>query len=218
MKRLRGTTESQNTRGLALRVLIVMGLATAIDAGFAARVAAAADMAPVPPGAPSAYREPSAPGANAPPEPYSVQIVIADAAGLLAAQVASTKTNLPWPFLGGWLLPSPIVHLAHGNPGRALGSLFLHAAMPVAGFFVGLEIAGCHDNFLSEESTCSSRPAMWGLALGMLSATVIDAATLARLDAAQAPRAPPPEPGLTWIPTLTVGPRADLGLSWRGLF
>lgn len=206
MKRLPGATERENISALVLRVLIIVGLPTAIDVGFASR-AAGADTDPVPTAAPSE-----------PVQPYSVQIVLADAAGLIAAQVASTATNVPWPFLGGWLLPSPIVHLAHGNPGRAVGSLLLHAAMPVMGGLAGFTIAGCHDNFLSEESTCDFGLVKWGVVLGMLSATVIDAATLARMDVAQAPSPPPPAPGFAWIPTLTVSPRADVGLSWRGLF
>jgi hypothetical protein len=210
---------------------MVFGIATAMNVALPGR-AAATDETPLgaaAPATPPASVEPlpqalQLAGPRHPPaarvfqaEPYSRQIVLADAAALLVGSMAAMKMEFAWPLLGVWLLPSPMVHLAHGNPRRALASLLIHATMPVVGAFVGLQFDGCRDLSFAEESHCNFQPMKVGIVLGILSATLIDAATLARMDVSSTPP-PPPQPSLTWIPTLTVSRQADVGLAWRGLF
>jgi hypothetical protein len=83
------------------------------------------------------------------------------------------------PFLwiagGGYLLGAPIVHLAHGNPGRAAASLGLRVGLPLAFFGTGLIIEDC-----PKGDFCGLASFVIGVPLGMAAAIALDASLLAR--------------------------------------
>lgn len=118
-------------------------------------------------------------------ETYRGSIAIADAAalgmfiggGLGESDVVGTAGILTY------VLGSPAVHVAHGNGVGAMASLGLRVALPVGGFAVGLAVG---------EQRCKSDPspgwfcglgeAVLGGAIGVVSASAIDIALLARTD------------------------------------
>lgn len=116
---------------------------------------------------------------------YGQPILVADVAalGLVLTGLASSRsspTAAKVLVLGGlatYGLGGPIVHLAHDNPGRALGSVGLRVGMPVVAGLIGIAV---------EKSSC--QPAEWfcgvaGMTLGGLAgiagAVAVDAAVLA---------------------------------------
>jgi hypothetical protein len=74
--------------------------------------------------------------------------------------------------LGGYLLAPPIIHLAHGRPLVALGSLGMRVALPIGGLYVA--DAACADH---DYERCGDELAA-GIGIGMLAAMAIDAAAL----------------------------------------
>ncbi len=70
---------------------------------------------------------------------YAWQTVAADGVGvsLLLVGVASSSNGAMIVGTGTFLLGTPLVHLAHGNPGRAVGSLALRGALPTLAFAAG---------------------------------------------------------------------------------
>jgi hypothetical protein len=80
-----------------------------------------------------------------------------------------------WMAGGGYVLGAPIVHLVHGNPGRAAASLGLRVALPMAFFGVGTTIEDCRG-----QDFCGVRSFVIGVPLGMVAAMALDAAVLAR--------------------------------------
>jgi hypothetical protein len=147
---------------------------------------------------------------------YRWQIGVADAASL-AIMLSVTERGI----LGGglvYLLGGPTIHVAHGETGRAVGSLALRAALPIIGGLVGGKLwwnsqdARCRDgdpDFCADDEV--NVGAVYGLGLGLLTAMVVDTAFLAR---------PVPirrEAGATWAPQLAVTP-GHLGVGVAGRF
>jgi hypothetical protein len=135
---------------------------------------------------------------------YGLHIVGIDAASI----VAGAATGRGEVFVAGWLLGAPLVHLAHGNPGRALGSLALHAGLPLAGALVGFAAESCGP---TDGAFCGLGGAIIGTGLGMIAATSIDAAALAQDTDV------PSQPAVArFIPQLQVGAgRVTVGVIGR---
>lgn len=125
------------------------------------------------PGAKS-YQPPPSPIST---ESYGAEIVGCDLAGLVVTWALATKAQ-GWAALS-YFAASPVVHSVHGNFGRALGGLLLHVASPAAGVLVGLamERSICSS---SDEDYCGLAVVGMGFMGGMIAATAIDAAVLAR--------------------------------------
>jgi hypothetical protein len=102
--------------------------------------------------------------------------------------------------VGGYLLGGPIVHLAHGNPGRSLLSLGTRAGLPVVLAFAGVAVAGCGEG---DGDFCGYGQALLGFGVGMVGAVVIDAAAIARDEV---------EPTPALAPALSVSRQA----AWLG--
>jgi hypothetical protein len=79
--------------------------------------------------------------------------------------------------VGAYLVGGPIVHLAHGNPGRSLLSLGTRAGLPVTLAFLGVAAEGCGDG---GGDFCGYGGALIGFGVGLVGAVVIDAAVIAR--------------------------------------
>jgi hypothetical protein len=96
--------------------------------------------------------------------------------------------------LGTYLLGAPIVHATHHRPGRAAGSLALRAGLPILGIAIGLKsVHTCNGDVCDEGPGAAP---ILGMVAGMIAASVIDTAFLAKGDEAPT-RA-------SWTPTIAA--------------
>lgn len=126
--------------------------------------------------APDYHRHPRATGRRW----YGWQTLIADAATVtlvpaVASQLDKDGGAIALGMVSSYLLASPIIHLAHGRPGIAAASLGLRTGMPMTGALLGAALSGdCRGSF------CGLEGAAIGFVLGVLGASALDAAVLAR--------------------------------------
>jgi hypothetical protein len=103
----------------------------------------------------------------------------------------------------GYEFAPGIVHFAHRNPGRALGSFGMRFGMPLAGAFIGASLAsGCDGN------QCEASGVAAGVLLGIGGAIAIDAAVFAYDD-----RQPALSGRSRWRPLVSVSRRQ----AWVGV-
>jgi len=111
---------------------------------------------------------------------YGWQTLATDGASLLLMVAAASASDAPgseemaWLALGGYLGGGPIVHLAHGEPARALGSLALRGGLPILTGVVGSQLEDCSPS----SDFCGLGGAVLGGMAGILTAIVIDSALL----------------------------------------
>jgi hypothetical protein len=147
---------------------------------------------------------------------YGWQILVTDLGVITASAVlgsASEDTGSGM-FAAGYFLGGPAVHIAHGNPGRALGSAIVRISLPVLGALAGVSTANCYS---SDDWFCGVGHAAYGGLIGMAAAVAIDAGLLAREERAvstQPARAPR---GLRAAPDLRLSEGA-LSVGLRGTF
>lgn len=100
-----------------------------------------------------------------------------------------------------YVLSGPAIHIANGNGLGAGLSLFMRAGLPVVGGLVGSATCGCSNEYLEPFFAV-----VIGGSLGILTASVIDAAVLGWKPAETAPAMPvaPATSMLTWTPTAGV--------------
>lgn len=108
---------------------------------------------------------------------YRGHIVASDgvAVALMIGALATDNEGLADASLVTAGLGAPMVHLAHGNPGRAVGSLALRAGATFGGLALGAAV--CDSGGSSEGFECLG-PVLIGGALGYGAAAIIDAAVL----------------------------------------
>jgi hypothetical protein len=135
---------------------------------------------------------------------YGWLILSADVATFaLAAGMDSSDV-----FLIGYLGASPMIHLAHGNPGRAAASVGLRVGLPFVGAMAGLGMANCGPN---SGMFCELGAAMLGGMVGMGTAMVVDYVALAK----QQHRTVAVDPALIRVGDLRANP--TLAASERGV-
>lgn len=111
---------------------------------------------------------------------YGWQILLTDAtAGALFAGSHALRAPVPaWTLfslsIGTYALGGPIIHLAHGQTARAVGSLGLRVALPAALGLLVHPFGGCDG-----VSKCERKRASIAVVAGLVSALVIDATFLA---------------------------------------
>ena len=73
---------------------------------------------------------------------YGWQLLVTDGASVavFTAGASAGSTSPVMVRLAGYLVGAPIVHLAHGRPGAAAGSLGLRALLPILGVYVGAAV------------------------------------------------------------------------------
>jgi hypothetical protein len=152
---------------------------------------------------PPGLTEPTPPGMMAPvgpaPEPaaprlksYGTTTLLVDAAAvgilLLAIEQDDYETgeSLAKLAIGTYVFGAPIVHLTKNKAGRALGSAAMRVGFPLIGIAMGLELTDNEDE-----------GAVLGLLAGVVSASLIDAAYIAKGD-------PPPKAQPGWAPTASA--------------
>ena len=164
-----------------------------------------------------ARRAPSPePESTRPSASYGGQIVLADLGALLVGGILSAASNSGVPLVATWTITSPCVHLAHNHPGAAGASALLHLGLPVLGVVVGAAIP-CSNKGNDSEVPCGFANVLLGGTLGVVGATVIDAAVLARFPEPPSNRVARADEN-AGMPQLSVGPRRNLSLAWRGRF
>lgn len=150
-------------------------------------------------------------------EHYGYQIILADAASLVAGVGAANGSF----FLGGYLAGGPVIHLANGNGSKALASLGLRFALPASGILIGVAIAesGCDPEGSDQCAWDALGHGAAGAAVGMLAASMIDyfiLATKSRM--VERPRALIEVGGLHANPILAPDARGGLTLGLGGSF
>jgi hypothetical protein len=168
-----------------------------------------------PPGATPVYSPPGMTPVFEPPAPaleagYRFQTALADGAavGLFMLGASSNSSGLADAGLGTYLLGAPIIHLSHNRPGRAAGSLALRLGLPIIGVMVGIKSHhSCPNNDICDEGPGAE--AVVGLLGGVVAASVIDTAFLAKGD--DAPARP------SWSPSVTAN-QHGFGLGVAGAF
>jgi len=122
---------------------------------------------------------------------YRLQTLAADGLALVFVLAASgthgtDADHYAQLALGTYLLGGPIVHAAHGRTGRALGDLGLRIAIPVVAAYIGAGLGsrnnGCGGGDYCDEGDGALAGAALGLVGGMLTASIIDSALLAKGD------------------------------------
>ena len=173
---------------------------------------------PPPQSPPPWYAPPPSP--SAPPSlssgSYGGQIVLVDLGAVLVGALASQQAQSATPILVSWIFASPVVHVVHGHPGRALGSLLLHVGMPIVGAYVGVQAEDC-GNSSSDSGFCGLGGLVLGGLAGMIAATTIDAAFLAQSSDEHPVQLAGGRGGAS-TPALSIGHRGDVTLGWRGTF
>src|SRR4051812_25374574 len=133
---------------------------------------------------------------------YGNQTLIVDGVTLAAAALAASVAGPPEnqgtaKGLGtlagvGYLFGGPIVHWAHGHPGRGFGSLALRFFIPLVTLAIGVGVA-CSGHYCFNEIGLpppSNVPPLVGVSLGLVGVAALDAFVLAHDD--------PQRTGRTW--------------------
>lgn len=137
---------------------------------------------------------------------YGSETLAADAGALLLffAGVATNDRDTSQAVVLGagaaYLLGSPTVHLLHERGLASLGSLGLRAGLPVAGGLAGALLSRFAPPNDGDEVVIGT---VFGVAGGLLSAVVLDAALLAWQPERSTGAAPPPR-SFAWRPSLTL--------------
>lgn len=146
---------------------------------------------------------------------YRVQVLVADlVAGTVAFGVAAHEHS-PGPIIF-WPFASPLVHAAHGNGMRALGSLALNIFVPLLGAFAG----GSTLQSRCEGDGCGAAfgwGALHGAEVGAVVAAVIDIAFLASSTTQPPPSSIPSETALA-MPGISIGTAGNVMVGWRARF
>lgn len=143
---------------------------------------------------------------------YGWQLLLGDLAWI-AASVATEEEVVS---VGMYLGVAPAIHLAHGNPGRAMGSVALRASLPFAGAMIGLQMdsANCDDEYF-----CGLGGLLLGGLLGVMSASAIDAGLLAKKSRrVERPRGVLQLGGISANPGLAPTANRGLSLGLSGTF
>ncbi len=104
---------------------------------------------------------------------YGGDILMADV-GAFGLALATQRSEVS---LVGYALGGPLVHLVHGNRGRALGSFTLRVVLPVAGLAIGEGMSDCDSD---DELFCGFGEMVIGGTIGVAAAIAIDAGVLAK--------------------------------------
>jgi len=155
---------------------------------------------------------------------YGHQTLAVDgvAIGMMALGLSSSsRTNLAWIGLGTYALGAPTVHMVHGNWGRGIADVGIRVGAPIALGAVGLMggvIVGVSAQSDKNSDTPGLEPLVYGVIGGasgvlggMILASAIDAAALARDKPAKEPEERSSATGVRWTPVASVTPQGATG-------
>lgn len=136
---------------------------------------------------------------------YGHQLIIGDFVGFSVTLLGTGFGDGAGALVGaaGWALGVPAIHAVHGNYGRAVLSFGLRQGLTWGAAYVGASLA-CRKPH-SEDYRCEAKGVTPGVALGYLTAAIIDVALVAY---------EPARPVPTVVPTVAAAPgRVSLGLA-----
>lgn len=136
--------------------------------------------------------------------PYYGLTLAADGVALVTAMAAlgggdsESRSRLFQIAAGTYVFGGPLIHLVHRRPGRAAISLAMRAGLPIGG---ALLLSSSHHNSCPSDSTSCDDfggffPFLVGFVGGILTASIVDSAVLARGD---------DPPARSWGPTVAPG-------------
>lgn len=150
---------------------------------------------------------------------YGGYLLAADGASLLVGLTGVLAPPMALVGFGGYLVVAPIVHWSRGHVGKGFASLGLRVGALTGGTVLGYALAEprCKGDFAG---LCALVYVVPLVVTGMVAATTVDAAVLAREDVepatrearadratGEARRAPPAKrPAITVVPTLAITP------------
>jgi hypothetical protein len=102
---------------------------------------------------------------------YGWQNLLVDTGSVGVMLGAAKSDSLGWIGLAGYVLGSPIVHLAHERGGAAAAALGMRVAFPIAGALIAS--SGCSKQDHEDDFGCLG-PALVGIGVGALLAMAID--------------------------------------------
>jgi hypothetical protein len=105
---------------------------------------------------------------------YGWQVVAADAAGILGT-IGCMSAADSGICLVPYMIAAPAVHLSHGRPLHALGSVGVRLAFPIAGAMVAAQFVDCRG---SSDLFCGLDALALGMLVGTVSASIFDALVL----------------------------------------
>jgi hypothetical protein len=145
---------------------------------------------------------------------YGGQILIVDGAavtliaiGALSRVDQPVRGSIVVAGFAGYLLGPPLVHVLHGNVGKAFGSFGARYFLPGLGVMLGITVGQCW-----ADSRCNGAPAVAGGLAGLGAALVLDVGVMAF------ERAPKPRPAGTRITPTLAPSRNGLTLGVAGGF
>jgi hypothetical protein len=146
---------------------------------------------------------------------YGWQTLLADgtSASVVAAGGAGNSTAVVLAGAASYVLAAPIVHGAHGKGWQAVLSLGLRVGLPVAGFQIGAASASCPNG----EFFCGLEEGAIGGLVGVLGASVIDAALLAYEEVPVTVPPPARAAAFRWTPTIALDQKR-VGVGLQGTF
>jgi hypothetical protein len=103
--------------------------------------------------------------------------------------------------MAGYVAGAPTIHIVHGRPGAATGSVLLRLGLPVVGGLVGDRLATCPPPS-GDYGNCGLGEIVVGFLGGIVAASVIDATALSWEDPSPKIEAPP-GPTLGFAPVLS---------------
>ncbi|MGE0324425.1 MAG: hypothetical protein AB7S68_19060 [Polyangiaceae bacterium] len=131
---------------------------------------------------------------------YGWQTLLVDAASVGLAVV----TQNAYVFLGGYWIFPPVLHLGHGQPSRAIGSLGLRVALP----FIGMGLGSGQDG----NGEDGDAGLVYGALTGLVVASILDAAWLSWKD-----ERVPVNQALSSAPLFAMTQHSAIG-GWQGSF
>lgn len=192
-----------------------MKIFSLLPAGFGVLVALTISIAPAraQPGlVPDAPATP-APASQGHTERYGHWVAAVDVAGFAATMATDDLTFVA----GTYLLAAPAVHLFHGNPRAALGSLGVRAGSLMVGIMVGAALSDCG---WQDANYCmpDRRPA--GMLIGAGAGVLIDWLILAKKTTREAPTPPAllRAGSVRASPALRIDGTGNMVLGLRGSF
>ncbi|MBL8623918.1 MAG: hypothetical protein JNK64_21605 [Myxococcales bacterium] len=138
---------------------------------------------------------------------YGAQIIVAEFAGVSAAAIGVSVGGETGALVGAgaWLLSAPAIHIANGNPDRAVAGVALRQALLWSGVAIGARLPCAR---VTEHYDCHLPRAVGGAMIGYGVAVILDAVFLARSTRAAPSTAP------RWSPTFAAAPDgASVGLA-----
>ena len=125
---------------------------------------------------------------------FLAAIQLSNGNGLLESSAPPSANLAAGLGMAGYVAGAPTIHILHGRPGAAAGSVFLRLGLPIVGGLVGDRLATCPPP-TGDYGNCGLGEIIVGFLGGIVAASVVDATALSWEKPSAATEAPT---GPTW--------------------